>query len=443
MKWNPEKIKMLIEGSKEAVPRLEAMQKAKGINAENPSVTVTKAFCQYLENILKAPEEEKPIVYQQYSVWPELIYAFDLQPICMEATSGLTLAINPMDPKGLAKYIDIAQDGGIPRDLCSVNKVGIGEILLKTLPPPKFVLCHTQACDSGRSTFQVIQDITGAPLFFLDSPYGEGEEEIAYMARQIKAMISFIEEQTGRKLDWDRAKEVIEESNRMVEYWLEWNELRKLIPCPAESMQGGITFVTSAALSGHPQGTAVMKALRDEAVERVERGLRVVPEEKIRASWFHMHVLWDLSYLNYLQEQYGAVSVIQLVSYYAANRPIDTSSPERMIRGLAERYLMSLPMARQGRGAADIWLDDLLYTAKEWKADCIILASHNGCKYLKASYAMARDECHKAGIPIMMFDVDMEDPRVVSKEGYRKKVEDFLNLIVLPAKDRQSRDGKE
>ena len=430
------KIKMLIEEYKEALPKLEGMQEAKGLDTEMPILTTMKAFGQYLENILQAAEEGKPIVYQQFSVWPELLNAFDLQPICFEAMLALPLLFNPMNPTGLAEHIDSAERGGIPRELCSVNKVAVGEMLLKAFPPPKFMLCNTQACDSGRSAYQVIQKLTGTPLFFLDSPYGEGEEEIAYMERQIKAMISFVEEQTGRKLDWDRAKEAIEESNRMVEYWLEWNELRKLVPCPAESNQGILTFLASAALSGHPQGTAVLKALRDEAKQRAERGQGVVPEEKIRASWFHMHVLWDLFYLNFLQEQYGAVSVIELTSYYAATRPIDTSSPERMIRGLAERYLVSLPMGRQGRGTADIWLDDLLYTAKEWKADCVILASHNGCKYLKACYGMARDECRKAGIPIMVFDIDMNDPRVVSKEAYHKQVEDFFNLVVLPAKAR-------
>ena len=42
----------------------------------------------------------------------------------------------------------------------------------------------------------------------------------------------------------------------------------------------------------------------------------------------------------------------------------------------------------------------------------------------------------EAGIPIMVFDIDMNDPRVVSKEAYHKQVEDFFNLVVLPAKAR-------
>ena len=142
---------------------------------------------------------------------------------------------------------------------------------------------------------------------------------------------------------------------------------------------------------------------------------------------------FDLGWLDYLQENYGTVSVIDMLCY-TVSEPIDTSSPERLLRGLAKRYLASIPMGRQARGPIDTYLDDLLYTSKEWKADCIILAGSRGCKWLKASYGMARAECRKAGIPIMMFDVDIYDPRVVSKETYRRRVEDFLTAVVLPSK---------
>lgn len=399
-------------------------------DTEKPTALIASAVAQYFENILQAAEEGKPIVYHHFCLMPEIIYAFGLQPVNLEMMVAIPAFLIPGSDREL---VDTAQERGVHMELCSANRASIGEMFLKTLPPPAMVLSQSQPCDSSRAAYQMIREITGAPQFILDSPYWDTEDVLEYYEQQLLDLIAFMEEHSHRKLDWDRLREVMDESNRMAEYWLELNELKKLVPCPSDSKTGPYAAIAGTCLAGHPLATRVLKGLRDDAKERAQLGKGVCSHERIRANWFYIHVIYDALWMNKLQEQYGAVSVMDMLSYYRVT-PMNTSSPKRMLRSLAQRNLTAVPMGRQGRGGADIFLNDLMQTTKEWKADCVIFAGNAGCKWLKACIGMAREELkEKFGVPVLYFDIDIFDPRFRSAVEYRKEVEDFFSTM-LPSK---------
>ena len=124
----------------------------------------------------------------------------------------------------------------------------------------------------------------------------------------------------------------------------------------------------------------------------------------------------------------GAVTPHGMVSHFRVE-PVDTSSPESIIRGLARRALET-PMGRQGRGASDLWIEDCLNAVEEWQGDCVILAGHPGCKWLRGCYGLFRDIARERGIPVLLFDVDYYDPRIAPPEEYRAKIEDFLTTVM-------------
>lgn len=400
-----------------------------GVEREQPTLAGLNFYAQWLDECFRAIGEHKPIVAHQFSFFPELIYAFDLHPLCAEAWSILPLY---MDPLGGTEAVDVAENAGVHPELCGSFKFNIGEMIRGRMPMPHLMICPSAPCDSARISYQIFQHYTNAPMFYLDEGYWDTEEDLDYIEGEYRRLIAYMEQLFNRKLNYDRLAEVLEENNKAIGYFLEASELRKLVPCP----QSGKALLYSSfgfmAAAGHPLNTALQKAILDDAKERAEKGIGIIPEEKIRCVWFYATVIWDYTLFNWLEDEWKLVIPITLDSYHLA-QPIDTSSPDTMIRGLAERTWNIVPMGRQGRGPADVWIDDMLNAYDNWKGNCIILSGHVACKWLKLACGLVRETCRELGIPLFMFDVDLFDPRVVSAETYRQKIADFITTVVLPA----------
>lgn len=374
-----------------------------------------------LETILNAADEGKPIVFYNFTLEAELFIAMDLPHIMPEGWTHWRSIIEGESCN--TPFIDAAHEAGIPPELCSADKMTIGALLLGEYPPPAMIVSASFPCDNEKIMYQIMQSLTGAPLYLLDCPYWMDEgEAMDYWVNQYKGLISFLEEHTGKKLDYDRLKEVTEESNRFLDYYLEAMELVKLVPMPGTPPRG-------RAGIGLPKGTQVIKARRDNLKARAARGETQVPEEKVRIIWAYVPTAWDMPGLeDWLEEEFGAVVPVGMLNYFPAE-PVDTSTPESIIRGLAKRNLNGF-MGRYGKTSADLWLEDTLYWYEEWKGDCIILAAHMGCKYLRGNYGLLKDIAREQGIPVMLYDTDTFDPRITSREEAHAKIEQFLETVV-------------
>jgi hypothetical protein len=114
---------------------------------------------------------------------------------------------------------------------------------------------------------------------------------------------------------------------------------------------------------------------------------------------------------------------------YRSYGMIDTSSPESMIRGLADD-MMKGPMARHTRGPAKYYYEDLIRLYTEYEADMVLIASHQGCKNALAMAGIIRDLFRKQDIPLLDIHYDLADPRVTSPEEIRNQFSDFMETIM-------------
>ncbi len=378
----------------------------------------------WLGGVLDAVEKGRPIAYHPFTTFSEIMVALDVQPICCEAWDIVGLQV---DPDHAIKSIDAAHEAGIPPELCSFDKAIIGSVIRGTMPPPSMIAQSGMPCQNAYITYQAVASLTGAPLYVCDTPYDTDEEgALEHWVNQYKGMISFLEEYSGKKMDYDRLREVVEESNRCVEYWLEATELLKLKPVPHS---GPLSQGTLSGMMGFgtPEGTAAIKALLDELKDKVAKGETAIPDEKARVIWFHFQVFWDNALMSFMNEM-GAVVPYVLFDDFRVE-PVDTSTPEKMIRGMAWRALQA-PMGKLGRGAFDAFIDDLLYAVDEWKGDCVILGAHPGCKWVTGAYGLIRDACRERGIPLLLYDVDLVDRRITSAEESRTRIEQFLTTVI-------------
>nr|MDO8076543.1 2-hydroxyacyl-CoA dehydratase family protein [Candidatus Freyarchaeota archaeon] len=382
----------------------------------------------YWNNIvLKGLEEGRKVVYFFFTHSPEIYYALDLIPICVEYQSvvaALTWA------SGAEDGIDRIEAEGFPSHLCSTQKATMGYLLMNKVPKPDIIVKPVGACDASNMSYQWIAESTGAKFIPIDTPYAMDERSFEYYVREFHKMVKRLEELTGQELDPEKLRKIVECSNEAYGYLLETLELRKAIPCP----DPGFSHISAAGIMltnvGLPQGVEYFKKCRDIAKRNVEKGVGVIPEgmEEIRTLWTNVPILFDISFYEWMEEELGAVHLFDALDWFFTE-PIDTSSTESIIRGLAKRSF-NWPMHRQGLGYADTWIDDFVWLAKEYRADCAIFGGHMACKHSWGLNKLLSDALKKeAGIPSLRFDMDIADKRFASISDIKAKMTEFIQTV--------------
>ena len=110
---------------------------------------------------------------------------------------------------GACHYIDVAQEYGLPGDVCPMPEAEAGVSIDDDFPilGACAVQCNT-TCDGslmGNSVISKRLELEdGVPCFQLAAPLRHQEEDVQeYAAQEIRNCIKFIEEQTGENWDWD------------------------------------------------------------------------------------------------------------------------------------------------------------------------------------------------------------------------------------------------
>jgi benzoyl-CoA reductase/2-hydroxyglutaryl-CoA dehydratase subunit BcrC/BadD/HgdB len=379
------------------------------------------AIKNYLGNVIACEDnKDRPLVWLEWCVSSDIIYMFDAQPICTEGLAAIMLLL---DAGSNLELIDVAEEAGVPVEYCSASKSAVGAALARQFPAPDAILTSSHPCDSIVSSYQSIEYIADAPTFRLDTPYWEDERALDYYEGEVRRAIAFLEEHLGRKLDYDRMREVLTETNRTNELIMETNEMYRAKPCPGSVLSTIFAWVARVVGLGTPEVTEIARRLHKVTKDRMEKGVGTVRHEKIRIIWFDVPIAF-YPVVTWMEETFGAVIVTDVVSFMAAPM-IDTSTPDTMTRGLAES-IMNLGMARQFHGPADYFMRDLMRICEEYNGDCFIWAGHAGCKHSAASIRMLKEYCRKIELPLLVLSCDIFDRRVTHEDKIKAQIEEFF-----------------
>lgn len=377
------------------------------------------------ERNIRAIEEGKPLVWIHLLMTPEIFRAMDIETFNADSYSPQMAGLRKEGP---AEFIDVAENAGVPIDTCSILKGEVGAILAGQMPAPSLFVTQSHPCDAMVAGLQMVQNLVKVPTFCLDAPVWNDDRAIDYYAGQVKDMVAFLEEHTGKRLDQDRLKEVVEESNRAMELRLAVNELKRAVPCPLPYTLSWLAFQVYFASAGSPEATDFLRQLLHYTEERVKAGTGAVPEEKVRVVWGGPPMFYgDVG--GWLERQCGAVLVAILWGYEGYHY-IDTSSYDSMMRGIAQKLLDQI-MAREFRGPFDYYLSDFLRVYDEFKGDCLIFPGSIACKSLQATVGILKDVCRERGIPMLVVGFDLFDERVTSEEAINAQIEQFFATTVL------------
>jgi benzoyl-CoA reductase/2-hydroxyglutaryl-CoA dehydratase subunit BcrC/BadD/HgdB len=318
-----------------------------------------------------------------------------------------------------SKYLEIAESKGFSTDGCSYHRTIIGAAMDGLLPEPDVLIGASIPCNGGVKALKRIGEIFNKEVFILNIPIEITPDSVDYLTDQYKKMIEYIENETGRKLDYDKLKKTIKYNNQAREYIIEANNLCKNVPSPANSKDLK-NFIIYVLLQGTEEGVEVAKLFRDEFKFRVENGLTGLSEEKFRLMWIQNRIQFKTDILDILEEKYGANVVIDELNYIWWE-PMDENQP---LRSLAKR-MIAHPIV----GPVERRLEVLTKLAQEYKIDGAVNPAHLGCRQTAGARVLFKDALQKIDIPLIHLDVDCVDERNYTQGQIMTRLEAFLEML--------------
>jgi benzoyl-CoA reductase subunit B len=371
--------------------------------------------------------KDRKVALFEFGLVPQLFYAFDCAPMCLEFYPSFFTRTNM---NVVYEFLEAAEEAGVPSDVCSTDRFILGAALQGELPDNSFFVTSSSPCDGTRIAYPILNKILDCPMLYLDAPFRYDREAIRYYARQLKSeLIPFLEKVTGRKFDIDRFREAVVESNKAYEYMLDIHDSFTVRPAPHPGLLRMMPYGSFMFGAGHPRLTRTLKILRDDAVARVQEGRTAGPfEEKHRVMWVHVPPTYDMEVFNWMEQEFGAMVVSNSLSSSTIVEPIDTTSLDSMLEGIAWQGLdMTMSIMRFDTQKL---IQFSLQAYDHYHCDCMIVTQHVGCNSICGARGLIRDVCRKRDIPALFIELDYNDDRVLPSDLLRTQVEEFFTTVM-------------
>ena len=210
-------LKMAVEGMKNkpglmksAVPHMELIHK-------------------YVENIVTAKEKGKWVIAHGTQQPLEIYEAMDCVSLFIEFWGVIADVVKI---ESVPEALSISNSIGTAQEVCSFFKNMDGLLEAGKWPHTDFFLYATSSCDNVKA-FHTLGRRYGIPDFGLERPYHPwSPQAMDFWKNEHKRLIAFLEEHTGKKMDYDRLKETTRLSYRLTELTLDIEKLVRPGPDP-------------------------------------------------------------------------------------------------------------------------------------------------------------------------------------------------------------------
>ncbi len=372
-------------------------------------------------------ERSQPVAWISTMVPIEVLNAAGVFPFYPENYSAMCAARGVND-----KLIQYAEANGIPRDLCGYATCNIGSVVSGEwafgqggVPKPDCLIATRMTCNIHLNWFTYVSRTYQVPLFIMDAPYRTGadysREDIAYFEEQLKRLIDFLEQTTGKLFSQDRLREVLALSDRASSLWSEISLARKTIPSPLGSKDVFSLMFPMVTLAGLPEAVAFYELIAGEVKRRVAQEIGDAPFEKYRLIWdlfppWHDLKLWKLF------DEAGAVFVID---FYADAFSGSLADPDPF-KALANKYLFN-PSLQRGIGDKRAMIKQL---SSDFHLDGAVFMSNRSCRYFSlGQMGLATYIREHLGLSVFSFEGDHMDPNRYDRENVENKIQAFLEIL--------------
>lgn len=347
----------------------------------------------------------------------ELLHAAGVAPMIPEVVSVYVACTRCAEG-----FCERAEAAGVPESFCSYHKLMLGMEDAGVLGPPALVANTTLACDANQVSFRSMAEAAGAPHLVVDVPQGTSEEDVAYVADQLRDLAATLGDVLGAEVDEDRLREVCRRSRRTLEGMRRYCALRSRCSLPTTLTSELCLLVCTHVFLGTEAAedfVADMVAAAEAAGAAEGAGGRGVP----RVFWLHTLPNWQ----GAMGRIFDGGAEAELVGDDMACDSLDVLDaldPERPFDFMARRLVFSTSNGPAGRR-----VDAALARAREAGADGAVLFGHWGCKQTLGLAGVAEKAFDEAGIPLLVLSGDGCDPRNAPSGQMATRVGAFLESL--------------
>src|SRR3989339_77399 len=380
----------------------------------------------YLE-ALSAAQNNKQVAWITSGGPVEPLVAMDIIPVYPE-NHGAMIGSAKMGEDLCAK----AENMGYSSDLCSYARADIACSVVKGgpiggLPRPDMLICCNNICGTVLKWYEVQARFYNVPLFIFDTPicHTAYSPEIAkYVRTQIDEYILFLETVIQRKLDHDRMNEVGKLSLEGQRLWQKVLNTTAHKPSPMSAFDAFFFLALIVTLRGTRIAVDFYKELIEEMEQRIRDGVSSIPNEKYRLLWDNLPVWYRLKWLSSKFSDHNACLVADTY----------TSAWCGTIKYIDENHFLDSMAAAYTRIYLNIGVDrmadEVVNMIRFYDIDGFVMHSNRSCKpYSFGQMYIMRIVREKTGIPVLMIEADMTDPRSFSESQVETRIDAFMEII--------------
>lgn len=181
-----------------------------------------------------------------------------------------------------------------------------------------------------------------------------------------------------------------------------------------------------------------------KAFEDVDRKItrlaeRAYKKKKMAANEYrHRAIVWGvqshfyMDFLVWLLNCWGIVPLTDMLSMVSTKELVTEDTPENREQAYYDMAWLTENMIMRNRthGGYKVLLDELWEYCKEFNADMVVLWEHMSCKALDGMHGMFEERAREYGIHLVWVSHDLFDPRVISRQGVRDQINNYMRTVM-------------
>lgn len=380
--------------------------------------------------LLAAAEAGQPICVASAGIPHEVMHAMGVYPIYPESLAAISSGIGKAEP-----FFDEARSRGLSNAICSYTRSGLGicwtgQTAFGSLPRPTLAITDVNMCCLHATWWAYLEDHFALPTFYMDMPVTDdptAPEYVDYYETQIEGMVAFIERHTSCRLDRERLRETVADSDRAAHHWKNIMALRQHRPSPVSFRALAGQILPMVIALGERDTADFYEALHDQYREDAREGKTPAQGgEKYRLIWNGIPIWHHLQLINYFEEK-GANFVWE--PYTSLNWGNKTATGRldltRPFHTLAEKYTnvyTNKPIAKRFE-----YFDRAI---RDYAVDGVVMFSNRSCRPQSIGQPELVDLIQERhGLPVLIFEGDQADPEGFSWADARMRVDGFIEIL--------------
>jgi hypothetical protein len=252
-----------------------------------------------------------------------------------------------------------------------------------------------------------------------------GKRRLDLLVDELKGLIRFLEQTTGRRFDETRFRRVMDLVNEQAEYNRRTRDLiARTRPAPVSIVDTMPATMIPQWHRGTEWARDAAKAVYEEVRERAARGESVCPSERLRLAWIGTGLWFNMRFYEDFQERFGAVFVWSIYLGIAADGYIRYGDDP--LRALAARFTTLEEALHLNTWSSEWHVKECLGNQVD---GVVTLEGHGGYFSTRA--------LHAAGIPVLALRGSNVDSRGWDDAAVSEQLAHFLETEVAPAKLRR------